>query len=130
QKESTAASTSSEKISKTSDSGKFFSPLVRSIAEKEGISAQELDSIEGKGQHGRVTKEDLLNYIENRGSAPSQKTESSSTSTQSSPASAAKKAPAQRVTMMDNGDEIIQMDRMRKLIADHMVHSKHTSPHV
>lgn len=126
-----SSTSNTEKIQKTSDSGKFFSPLVRSIAEKEGISAEELDSINGKGKNGRVTKEDLLDYIENR--KPTQAAKPTAPSSPKEPsASAPAAAPAKqgKVSMLDNGDEVIEMDRMRKMIAEHMVMSKHTSPHV
>lgn len=87
---------------------KFYSPLVRTIAMKEKISERELDSIPGTGAGGRVNKNDILNFIEHR------KNEIVA-------------APAKSI----QGDvEIIEMDRMRKLIADHMVMSKSTSPHV
>lgn len=122
-----SATANSEKIQKTSDSGKFFSPLVRSIAEKEGISAEELDSIKGKGKNGRVTKEDLLDYIENRKTGQTAET-AAPTEKQPSPSPAP--AKKEKVSMMDNGDEVIEMDRMRKMIAEHMVMSKQTSPHV
>lgn len=118
-------------IPKRSDSGKFYSPLVRTIAKTEGVSIQELESISGSGQGGRVTKSDILSYLPNRG-----------TQTQAAPepASAPVAKPSQAhsstahvgkvsVPLMP-GDEIVEMDRMRKIIAEHMVMSKHTSPHV
>jgi len=116
-----------------SNGNKFYSPLVRSIAEKEGISNNELDSISGTGQEGRVTKKDILDFVANRGNqtqviAPSP--------TPTSPVVPAVQAEVPSTTKKEivaipNGnDEIIEMDRMRKLIADHMVMSKHTSPHV
>ncbi len=123
-------------IERVSSSGKFYSPLVRSIAKAEGISIQELESIEGTGKDGRVTKSDILAYIPNKGktvtasqngtSSASSVTTSSTPQTQKATASSHQ---APKVTLMD-GDEIIEMDRMRKLIADHMVMSKHVSPHV
>lgn len=130
--EPVAASTTAEKIESKSDSGRFYSPLVRSIAEKEGIPMNELETISGTGKDGRVTKKDILNYLPNRtgevATAPSSQNGSSPAST---PAPNVKQeAPkAAPVASMD-GDEIIEMDRMRKLIAEHMVMSKHTSPHV
>lgn len=128
---STAASAApSEKIQKTSESGKFFSPLVRSIAEKEGITAEELDTIEGKGKNGRVTKEDLFDYLENRKSGKAAEQPTTATEAKESPKPAAAPAKQQKVSLLDNGDEVIEMDRMRKLISEHMVRSKHTSPHV
>lgn len=119
---------SEEKISKSSTSGKFFSPLVRSIAEKEGIGSQELESIEGSGLNQRVTKDDLLNHIENRSNKGAVNT--SSTAPTESTRSAPQAPKKEQVISMSDGDEIIQMDRMRKLISEHMVHSKHTSAHV
>ncbi len=129
-----------EKIAKTSASGKFYSPLVRSIAEKEGISIAELEQIEGSGNEGRVTKTDILNYIPTKGnkattipiaigSTEVQQVNGTPKQVSSSPEKTA--APTQRkaVTLME-GDEIEEMDRMRKIIAHHMVESKHTSPHV
>lgn len=124
-----------EKIAKTSASGKFFSPLVRSIAEKEGISVAELEQIEGSGNEGRVTKTDLLNYIPTKGNkATTNGTEVQQVNgTPKQVISIHEKtaAPTQRkaVALME-GDEIEEMDRMRKIIAHHMVESKHTSPHV
>lgn len=118
----------SEKISKTSTSGKFFSPLVRSIAEKEGINASELENIQGTGLNQRVTKDDLLNFIENKGNNDQHKPLAAS---QAEIPQAVPQAPKkEQVISMGDGDEIIQMDRMRKLISEHMVHSKHTSAHV
>ena len=111
------------KSSITSDkdgSSRFYSPLVRSIASKENISTAELNAISGTGSNGRVRKQDVLNYMGNRSGQ-------SATQTQV----AAKQAAETKVTItMMPGDEIVEMDRMRKMIADHMVMSKHTSPHV
>ena len=108
-------------IPKSSDSNKFFSPLVRSIAQKEGISGAELESISGSGKNGRVTKKDILAYLSKRSTAPAatHKTSTVSTAQITSPS----------IPVME-GDEIIEMDRMRKMISDHMVMSKHVSPHV
>lgn len=106
-------------------SDKFYSPLVKSIAKEENISFNELDSIKGSGKDGRVTKDDVLQYLKIR-TQPSPKTETPA------PAAAAKptaKIEAPRV-VAENGDQIIEMDRMRRLIADHMVMSKQVSPHV
>ena len=127
-------------LDKNGPSGKFYSPLVRSIASTEGISMQELETIEGSGLAGRVTKKDILTYIEDKAAgkvaAPKAAAAPAPVSTPSAPAAA---APAQG-GMLANikaapvppmaGDEIIEMDRMRKLISDHMVMSKHVSPHV
>lgn len=111
-----------ETVSSISESSRFYSPLVRSIAQTENIPAAELENISGSGKDGRLTKTDLLAYIETRNkpsNGQTQKTE------------APKPSPIQApVISMSGGDEIIEMDRMRKLIADHMVMSKHVSPHV
>jgi 2-oxoglutarate dehydrogenase E2 component (dihydrolipoamide succinyltransferase) len=113
---------------------RFYSPLVKSIAKQEGISQVELDSISGSGAEGRVTKDDVLTWLENRKkgqaptvAAPPSPPASSASVPAPTPASAPSPPPAVSV---GGGDEIIEMDRMRKLIADHMVRSKHTSPHV
>lgn len=121
-----------------SGSDKFYSPLVKSIAKEEGISLAELDSIKGTGQDGRVTKADILAYLPNRNKQAAA-TPVATTSTQA----ATSTAPKSTVGVPDNtvlvqrpavsvgaGDEIIEMDRMRKIIADNMVMSKHVSPHV
>ncbi len=105
----------------------YLSPLVRSIVQEEKISESELKSIKGSGLEGRITKEDILGFVKNRGvvqSAPVQQTVSQPISQVK-----AQSAPAQPISISD-GDEIIQMDRVRKIIADAMVNSKHTSPHV
>ena len=108
-----------------SASDKFFSPLVKNIAKEEGISLTELEAIAGSGKDGRVNKEDLLNYIKNRGSQPA---------VVATPAVAPKATPApvaQAVPVSVNGgDEIVEMDRMRKLISGYMVASVQTSAHV
>ena len=108
-------------IPKSSDSNKFFSPLVRSIAQKEGISGSELESISGSGKNGRVTKKDILAYLSKRSTAPAATHKTSTVSTA--------QITAPSIPVME-GDEIIEMDRMRKMISDHMVMSKHLSPHV
>ncbi len=123
-------------VPRTSSDGRFFSPLVRSIAKEEGISAQELEAIEGSGQGGRVSKKDILNYVQNRGSgsvltAPKPAAPAVSTITKPAASTDAISAGELNVTKTPTGDvEIVKMDRMRKLIAEHMVHSKQTSAHV
>lgn len=128
---------SNEKMGKTSPSGKFLSPLVRSIAEKEGITSAELDSIKGTGSEGRVTKNDLLNYLPNRTNTTAVSPISTSVKTEvktETPVAQQEKTIQVQVKKQSipvfPGDEIIEMDRMRKLISEHMVMSKHTSPHV
>lgn len=106
-------------------SDKFYSPLVKSIAREENISLKELDSISGSGKDGRVTKDDVLKYLKNR-TQPETKTESAAAPAAPKPQP---KAEAPKV-FAENGDQIIEMDRMRRLIADHMVMSKQVSPHV
>lgn len=105
----------------SSASGRFYSPLVRSIAAAENIDLTELDAIPGSGKDGRVTKQDVLDYLKNRtagGPKPAP-----------SPAARPQTAEAPKV-VMESGDELFEMDRMRRLIADHMVMSKQVSPHV
>jgi 2-oxoglutarate dehydrogenase E2 component (dihydrolipoamide succinyltransferase) len=114
-----------------SDGARFYSPLVLNIARTEGVSMSELETIPGSGKDNRVTKGDILKYIENgRPTAGSSAPASPSAAPVSTPSKAPETKPqASKVTLMQ-GDEIIEMDRMRKLIADHMVMSKATSPHV
>ena len=102
-----------------SSSDRFYSPLVKNIAKQENISQAELDSISGTGQNGRVTKEDLMGYISNRGNKTAAL----------APAVEAPRAKGPAITVGPN-DEIVEMDRMRRIIADHMVMSKQVSPHV
>lgn len=112
-------------------SARFYSPLVRSIAKEENIAIEELDNIKGSGADGRLTKEDLLSYIQN--AKVDTDTSTSQVSVANSATSAAVKdkieSPAPAISV-GGGDEVIEMDRMRKLIADHMVMSKQVSPHV
>ncbi len=114
---------------------RFYSPLVKNMAKAEGIGQAELDTVVGTGQGGRVTKDDLKNHIANRGKAIAPAAAPATpapTPAPSAPAAAAsKEAPKPKAAISINGnDEIVQMDRMRKLIADHMVMSKQVSPHV
>ncbi|HMR46297.1 MAG TPA: dihydrolipoamide acetyltransferase family protein [Bacteroidia bacterium] len=110
-------------------SSKFYSPLVKNIAQQENVSSAELDAITGTGAEGRVTKKDILQFIENRKSGNGQIAKTTSAESVPSATIQHTKAPA-AIPMTDGDVEIIEMDRMRKLIADHMVMSKHTSPHV
>ncbi len=130
---------------------RFYSPLIKQIATQENISITELDQIPGSGAEGRLTKDDLLSYLQKR----PQSTQAQQPVHNTPPQAAAVQPPsvaAQPVTQaqpqqeaapvvqeapktkpgvsLSGGDEVIEMDRMRKLIADHMVMSKHTSPHV
>jgi len=111
------------------DSDKFFSPLVKNIAKEEGVSLAELENIAGTGKEGRVTKNDILDYVKNRGAQPAV----AATPVAAAPKAEAPKAePAkQAVPVSVNGqDEIVEMDRMRKLISGYMVASVQTSAHV
>ncbi|MDF2436991.1 MAG: diapophytoene dehydrogenase [Bacteroidota bacterium] len=124
-------------IDKNSSSGKFYSPLVRNIAKEEGISMSELDNIQGTGANGRVTKNDILAYVPNKGKQTEKKSEApvqqqqQQVQAKETPAPSNNGAAHQKPAItVGAGDEVIEMDRMRKLIADHMVMSKHTSPHV
>jgi 2-oxoglutarate dehydrogenase E2 component (dihydrolipoamide succinyltransferase) len=126
-----AAAAPSAPISK-STADRFYSPLVRTIAQKENISAQELAAIQGTGQEGRVTKKDMLSFLETRGTAPSVAAPAAASAPAPVAAAASTNMPAIKapVVVPNSGDEIIEMDRMRKLIADHMIMSVHVSPHV
>jgi 2-oxoglutarate dehydrogenase E2 component (dihydrolipoamide succinyltransferase) len=105
---------------------KFYSPLVLNIATQEGVSMAELELIPGSGNEGRVTKKDILHYVAQRGKAPVAAAPAAVVEATTTPSNAAPK-PAAPIT---GNVEIIEMDRMRKLIAEHMVRSKSTSPHV
>jgi len=111
-------------------SNRFYSPLVMNIATKEGIGMAELEQVPGTGAEGRVSKKDILNYIANRGSAPAVASAPVAAAPVASAPVAATPTPAAPAQPVGGNVEIIEMDRMRKLIADHMVRSKHTSPHV
>ena len=126
-----AAKTSVATVVSSED--RFYSPLVRNIAKQEGITQAELDTLPGTGKEGRVTKNDILAYIDNRSSKPAQqqvaapKTEAPKVATiQSNGAEQTKAAPV----VASGDDEIIEMSRMGKLIAHHMVESVQTSAHV
>lgn len=109
-----------------SGSDKFFSPLVKNIAKEEGVSLAELESIAGSGKDGRVTKEDILNFIKNRTAAPAAAPQAAPVAAK--PAQAT--APIATPVSVNGGDEIVEMDRMRKLISGYMVASVQTSAHV
>ena len=109
-------------------SDRFYSPLVRSMAKEEGIALSELETIPGTGSQGRVTKQDMVHYLQNRDKKTVTQTQQPNTN---NPVAPTISAPAQTNYTPSSGNvEIIEMDRMRKLIADHMVMSKQTSPHV
>ncbi|MFZ4785585.1 MAG: dihydrolipoamide acetyltransferase family protein [Flavobacteriales bacterium] len=126
-----------EEVLKNGPSGKFYSPLVRNIAKAEGVSMTELETINGSGQGGRVTKDDVLDFIAKRGSgsvaAPVAVAPVATAPIAAAPAAVVPSAPkpaSKPAVFIGANDEIVEMDRMRKLIADHMVMSKQTSPHV
>ncbi|MFZ9386797.1 MAG: dihydrolipoamide acetyltransferase family protein, partial [Chitinophagaceae bacterium] len=120
--------------SSNGSAGRFYSPLVLNIAASEGVSMSELESIPGTGNEGRVTKKDILHYVGQRKSGKPVRSEQHATEHTEVPV--VKQAPpsasseTQLTTYTGGNVEIIEMDRMRKLIADHMVRSKQTSPHV
>ncbi|SHF86691.1 dihydrolipoamide acetyltransferase family protein [Chryseobacterium vrystaatense] len=106
----------------------YLSPLVKSIAQQENISESELKTIKGSGLEGRITKEDILAYVSNRGNQPVQQAapvQETAPAAVKTPVS----APVSTVSAAA-GDEIIPMDRMRKIIAENMVKAKHIAPHV
>jgi 2-oxoglutarate dehydrogenase E2 component (dihydrolipoamide succinyltransferase) len=116
------------------DGSRFYSPLVLNIARTEGVSMSELETVPGTGKEGRVTKSDILAYVANRGNG--QPVAVAPTAAPSAPAAPVisnqtpAKVEVKSSISLNPGDELIEMDRVRKLIADHMVMSKHTSPHV
>jgi 2-oxoglutarate dehydrogenase E2 component (dihydrolipoamide succinyltransferase) len=123
----------SQEMKSRTPSGKFISPLVRSIASREGISYADLDKTVGTGMDGRITKDDILKILDERNT-----TKKPATSPEEKATSKAKEevkqtnAPVKEPATITQsaGDEIIPMDRVRKIIAEHMVMSKRTSPHV
>ncbi|HEY0065818.1 MAG TPA: dihydrolipoamide acetyltransferase family protein [Flavisolibacter sp.] len=128
-----------QQTSNSAPSGnRFYSPLVLNIAAQEGVSMSELENIPGTGNEGRVTKKDILQYVSDRKNgrqqAPAARPQQAQEQQQSMiiPMNRVEQQPAEtRPEPSYSGNvEIIEMDRMRKLIADHMVRSKHTSPHV
>ncbi|RYZ18652.1 MAG: 2-oxo acid dehydrogenase subunit E2 [Chitinophagaceae bacterium] len=133
-----AAATTAAPSQSSASNGRFYSPLVLNIAAQEGIGMQELEGIAGTGNEGRVTKKDILQYVSDKKAGKIPAGTAAQGGQQSAPAQQKQDmvipmnqvetspAPAQYPGNVD----IIEMDRMRKLIADHMVRSKHTSPHV
>lgn len=128
----TLLSNINETVNKTveisaNSSDRFYSPLVRSIAKTEGISQDVLDTIPGSGKDGRVTKNDMMNFLKNGNASTTPKVAPAPVVATPSPKTSTPTPPA---VSLDNGDEVIEMDRVRKMIADRMVSSKHTAPHV
>ncbi len=118
-----------EPPSRKGESDRFYSPLVRSIAQKENITREELDSIPGTGKNKRLTKDDLLAYLEKRKEKPAQAAQPQLAPAASAPAEKPGKDHTPKV-VAGEGDQVLEMDRMRKLIADHMVQSLDTSAHI
>jgi 2-oxoglutarate dehydrogenase E2 component (dihydrolipoamide succinyltransferase) len=125
--------------SNESAGNRFYSPLVLNIAAQEGVSMSELEQIPGTGNEGRVTKKDILQFISDKKSGKTQQaqpTQPAAAPQQETPQPQQMVIPVNKVAQSNSpakysgNVEIIEMDRMRKLIADHMVRSKHTSPHV
>lgn len=108
-------------------SDKFFSPLVKNIAAAEGVSVAELETIAGSGKDGRVTKDDILNYVKNRGNQSAAAPQAAASVSTSAPKTT---TPIATPVSVNGGDEIVEMDRMRKLISGYMVASVQTSAHV
>ncbi len=124
-----AAATAS--IPNANNGVRFYSPLVLNIAQSEGISMSELENIPGTGQDGRVSKKDILAFVANRGNQPATTTQSAQKNEQVTVISSQPRVEENQVPVVYQGNvEVIEMDRMRKLIAKHMVDSKHTSAHV
>jgi len=112
------------------NTGRYYSPLVRKIASEEKVTAVELERIQGTGRNGRVRKEDILKYIQDREKAEPLIIETTTARVTEPEVTAAKPSPEKFKVSASPGDEIIKMDRMRKLIAEHMVMSKSISAHV
>ncbi len=104
-------------------SGRFYSPLVLSVAREENIGMQELEIVPGTGKDGRVSKKDIFAYLESRKSGAASPAVSNGSAS-------VKSSPSVQTYSLNGQNEIIEMDRMRKMIAERMVESKRTSPHV
>jgi 2-oxoglutarate dehydrogenase E2 component (dihydrolipoamide succinyltransferase) len=127
------AAASAKVAANTSDTPRFYSPLVLNIAAQEGIGMAELETIAGTGAEGRVSKKDIINYVANRSAvaaAPAPVQTTIAQVTVNTPAPQTSQTVATPAAAFSGNVEIIEMDRMRKLIADHMVRSVATSPHV
>jgi len=110
----------------TNDGARFYSPLVKNIAQEEGIAQEELDKVPGTGLEGRVTKDDILKYVEHRG----KNTTTTETNTPNATPKETTSAAVQTPVSVNGGDEIIEMTRMGKMISKHMMASVQTSAHV
>jgi len=125
-------SSTGKQIDSKTPKGKFLSPLVRNIAEKEKVTPEELDTIHGSGNTGRITKDDIMNYVKTRSSSGIERSAQHEVKEKAPPQQATKPhTPSVNKELIYSGDyEIVEMDRMRKIIAEHMVQSKQISPHV
>jgi 2-oxoglutarate dehydrogenase E2 component (dihydrolipoamide succinyltransferase) len=123
-KDAAEIETISKEMKSRTPSGKFISPLVRNIAANEGISYQELDQLKGTGMDGRITRDDIVKLL-----AEKKKT-AEETAKKAEEPKASRATSKQQAVTSQQGDEVVEMDRVRKLIAEHMVMSKRTSPHV
>lgn len=132
--ETVAAHASQKSATSNGSSNRFYSPLVLNIAASEGVSMTELENIPGTGNEGRVTKKDILQYVSGRKSGVVSRESGARPAEMVIPVSKVETdrqtGSNQQLTTYTGNVEIIEMDRMRKLIADHMVRSKQTSPHV
>lgn len=123
--------TPEEKIAKPAAQGvRFYSPLVLNIAASEGISMSELEQIEGTGQDGRVSKKDIINYLQHRKDAPVSKESHEVAAQPVKPSPLPEKKEESSPVLYSGNAKIIEMDRMRKMIAKHMIDSQNTSAHV
>jgi 2-oxoglutarate dehydrogenase E2 component (dihydrolipoamide succinyltransferase) len=125
-----AKDSTSVPIEKKSATGKFYSPLVRNIAQAEGVSMQELEVIAGTGNDGRVTKNDILSYLENKTSTPEKVIVETATPIVRKETTPIQKSQPVVPVSVNGGDEVIEMTRMGKLVAKHMVDSVQKSAHV
>ncbi len=128
---SVAKETAAPAVADFSSSERFYSPLVKNIAKEEGVSLEELEAVQGTGKEGRVTKNDILDYVKNRGSKSAPAAAPTVKPAAATPVKESPKAKPVAVPVSVNGeDEVIEMTRMGKLIAHHMVESVSTSAHV
>ncbi|MDN6280213.1 MAG: 2-oxo acid dehydrogenase subunit E2 [Psychroflexus sp.] len=122
--ENDIAAAQNDKAPNFADAARFYSPLVKNIAKEEGISLDELEKIQGSGLEGRVTKDDMLSHVKNRGQQPAKQT-------QAAPQAPVQELPKEKTPVNINAeDEVTEMTRMGKMIASHMTSSKQTSAHV
>ncbi len=128
-KTETPVATATETTTITNSGERFYSPLVRSMASEEGIEMTELETIPGSGKEGRLTKSDMISYLKTRGSASAATAVKVETKATPTPKAA---DPIHTAVKIPNtgGTEIVEMDRMRKLISAHMTMSKQTSAHI